>query len=79
MSMRTIIEINHDHLREAEGVISDLIQALPHASEDDIKRELEKSNGVRFVGRRHHSYDMKLVIANRPYSPLPQQREGENK
>jgi hypothetical protein len=71
MSIRTIIEINHDHLREAEGVIADLIRALPHSCEREIREELAKSNAVRFIGQRHHSYDMKLVIAQSPYTPLP--------
>lgn len=79
MSIRTIIEINHDNLKEAEGVISDLIQALPHASWDEIRDELAKSNAVRYIGQRHHSYDMKLVIATSPYTPLPQDYRSSTK
>jgi hypothetical protein len=54
VSVRTIIEINHDYLDEASGVLQDLLMALPHASESEIKEELRKTNSVRFVTQRPH-------------------------
>lgn len=56
MSIRTIIEINHDYLSEADGVLQDLLQALPHQGLAELQAECAKSNAVRVVAQRHHSY-----------------------
>lgn len=70
MSIRTIIEINHDHLKEAGGVLEDLVAALGHQGFNELKAECEKSQAVRVLAQRHHSYDMEVVIASSPYTAL---------
>jgi hypothetical protein len=70
MSWRTIIEINHDCLPEVGAALAELVKMLPYASENEVRERLSMSSGVRFLARRHHSYDMKVVIAQSPDTPL---------
>lgn len=66
MSTRTIIEINHDYLHDLIAhpeQLSHLIMALRWASPPDVERMLESSTqGLRFLGRRHHSETLKLEV-----------------
>ena len=55
MGFRTIIEINHDYLKDAAGEIADLLRALPHASEADLKEEYRFSNAIKVL-RQRNSY-----------------------
>lgn len=72
MSIRTIIEINHDCLPEVGGALAELVKMLPYASENEARERMSMSSGVRVLARRHHSYDMKVIIADSPDTPLPQ-------
>ena len=71
MSTRTIIEINHDYLSDARTEFNGLVAALRHASENELKEMFRYSNAVKVLAQRHHSYDMKVVIASSPYTDLP--------
>ncbi len=70
VSQRTIIEINHDYLPEVAAALDELVKMLPYASANEVREHLSMSSGVRFLARRHHSYDMKVLIAQRPDTPL---------
>lgn len=60
MSIRTIIEINHDHLhdlREKPEQFQKLLDLLSGADWRELER-LSTTNripGIRFIGERHHS------------------------
>ena len=62
MGQRTIIEINHDHLKEAALEIVDLINALPHASERELKEEYRYSNAIKVLARRDSYAKITLVV-----------------
>lgn len=63
MSIRTIIEINHDYLADLEHcpeyferLLSLLRAGNPHGLID------HPIPGIRFVGGRHHSETLELVV-----------------
>jgi len=62
MSIRTIIEINHDHLYRLENIDTwkYFIDALKSANPD--KYEFEASTGHRILGQRHHAETLHLKI-----------------
>jgi len=66
MSTRTVIEINHDYLHDLvrDGHVSrDLFRALSESgSMETLNADRLKPQGVRFLGRRHHSETLKLVV-----------------
>jgi hypothetical protein len=63
MSTRTIIEINHDYLRELTALepsaMLDFIFALRGTLKD---AERIAPPGVRVLGQRHHSETLKLEV-----------------
>lgn len=68
MSIRTIIEINHDHLHNLRpgGFREDLLPALLSALGQGPVREgdrlLCEAYGIRILGQRHHSETLKLEV-----------------
>jgi len=59
---RTIIEINHDHLKAVAGEIAILLQMLPHASERELKEQYRYCSAIKILAQRD-SYDtIKLEI-----------------
>lgn len=63
MSIRTIIEINHDYLhkyREHPGLWDNLLNKI--LSDDWEGRWVGDAPGIRKVGQRHHSETLKLTI-----------------
>lgn len=77
MSWRTIIEINHDHLRDAGGELADLVEDLGHRCLSELKEQYRYSSAVKVLAQRHHSYDMRVVIASSPDTPLQKSPEVE--
>lgn len=60
MSIRTLIEINHDCLTELAGrplLFVDLLKLLAHAGNEAINRQLPR--GIRVMCSRHHADDEK--------------------
>lgn len=61
MSIRTVIEINHDYWQnleddpEAMKKLLKLIQSHAYPSQ-------ERMSGIRFLGQRHHSETLKLEV-----------------
>lgn len=67
MSIRTIIEINHDGLSHADTDLQEVARAL-HGT--DITRTLNEGQpvyfgAVRILAQRHHSEDTTLTIGGR--------------
>lgn len=69
MSTRTIIEINHDHLRPRE--IEELVDLFNTLGSSTVTGLLNKNNGkafnwstgIRVLGQRHHSETLKLEVS----------------
>lgn len=68
MSTRTIIEINHDHLRPSDLVeLTDLFNTLGSSSVTGLLnrndgKAFNWSPGIRILGQRHHSETLKLEV-----------------
>ena len=67
MSIRTIIEINHDFLSrlgEDDHAMAQLIRAVTdnHTGLARTKNGCPPPNGIRILGCRHHSEKLKLEI-----------------
>ncbi len=62
MSIRTIIEINHDYLHTLDDPMTLLRikQALQTNAQDRMKDG--KIPGVRFIAQRHHSETIELKV-----------------
>lgn len=58
MSTRTIIEINHDWWQELER--DDAMHAILMHLNDKQRNDLPR--GVRVLGQRHHSEELKLIV-----------------
>lgn len=61
MSIRTIIEINHDYwqdLRDNPDSMKDLLNALTDKREEFYRLP----RGVRILGQRHHSEKLTLTV-----------------
>ena len=58
MSIRTVIEINHDHLYELEHNPDD-VQAFLYSLKGIEPVEIP---GIRILGQRHHSETLKLTM-----------------
>ena len=69
MSMRTIIEINHDHLCPRElSELADLFETLGSSSVTGLLNKNDGnafnwSTGIRVIGQRHHSETLKLEVS----------------
>ena len=55
MSTRTLIEINHDFLPEAQERLTKLLRDLRHAGGRDLCEDYDGIHGVRVIAQRHHS------------------------
>jgi len=67
MSMRTIIEINHDYLHELVpgGFREDLMPTLLYRLRNPISeadKQLLAAYGIRLLGQRHHSDTLQLEV-----------------
>ena len=62
MSIRTIIEINHDYFPESKQALSDLVEILSYASEGEVAEKLRATNALRFITRRHHSQEIRIEV-----------------
>lgn len=61
MSTRTIIEINHDQIsRMTADDWEDIKRMCLHYP--DIEQRYRQVNGVRILGRRHHTETLKLEV-----------------
>lgn len=68
MSIRTIIEINHDHL--TPKTCADLCELVSRLGLSDVTAAINKaggkpipmSPGVRILGQRHHSETLTLEV-----------------
>ncbi len=66
MSIRTVIAINHDYLHDlhARGHVStDLMRLLSSSGNiEHLNDDRTRPQGIRFLGQRHHSTELKLVV-----------------
>lgn len=65
MSIRTIIEINHDYLSSLfkdDHAMEQLVKAVRDSYSGDPKYMRPPPNGIRILGVRHHSEKLKLEI-----------------
>ena len=65
MSIRTIIEINHDFLSrlgEDDNAMEQLIMAVKDSYSGDAKYMRPPPNGIRILGARHHSEKLELEV-----------------
>lgn len=69
MSTRTIIEINHDHLRPSDlaelTVLFDMLgsSAVTGLLNRNDGKAFNWSAGIRILGQRHHSETLKLEVS----------------
>ena len=69
MSTRTIIEINHDHLRPNDlAELTDLFNTLGSSAITGLLNKNDGkafswSAGIRILGQRHHSETLKLEVS----------------
>lgn len=63
MSIRTVIEINHDFLGDmTQGTFSELVLLLKSG---DAAREMNhrpELRGIKFLAQRHHSTKMTITV-----------------
>lgn len=62
MSIRTIIEINHDYcqdLRDNPEAMKSILQIIQNCNRD---RDYLLPGGVRYLGQRHHSETLALKV-----------------
>lgn len=73
MSIRTIIEINHDLLHQIRNDPHAFADALCSAVCDGSgrRKELLKLHGARFLAQRHHSTALEVKIGGRVYFEEP--------
>jgi hypothetical protein len=58
MSIRTVIEINH-----GGHVSTDLLRLLSSSGNmDHLNDDRTRPQGIRFLGQRHHSTELTLVV-----------------
>lgn len=65
MSIRTVIEINHDHLyrlKEDPQWAEQLYNLLASGDWKTDRMVFPLPNGVRVLGERHHSETLKLTV-----------------
>lgn len=62
MSTRTIIEINHDYLRDIVQDEAKLAEFVKRLGSGLDWAERSKPYGIRVLGQRHHSETLKLTI-----------------
>lgn len=62
MSIRTIIEINHDHIARMTADDWKDIKAYVLASYTGSQHHYREVNGIRVLGSRHHSETLKLEV-----------------
>lgn len=62
MSIRTIIEINHDYLHRLDDPMT--LLSIKHALQTNAKDRMRdgKIPGVRFIAQRHHSETIELKV-----------------
>jgi len=68
MSIRTIIEINHDYAHDILSMPAEMFRGLimqmalnQAADQDEIERQCE-ANGISILGSRHHSDYMTVEV-----------------
>lgn len=64
MSIRTVIEINHDYLHELENPHHwmELVKKLKSGDWKGVPRWTRKVPGVRILAERHHSTTLDLKV-----------------
>jgi hypothetical protein len=68
MSIRTVIEINHDYMHDFENHPEWWAELIAALKRSDLNRGLNDGEtptmipGVRALGQRHHSFKLKLEV-----------------
>ena len=62
MGIRTIIEINHDNLRDVLAEVSWLLSMLPSKSEKELMEEFRHSSVIKVLAQRDSYRKIKLEV-----------------
>ncbi len=65
MSIRTIVEINHDNLNDLQEHperLREIVECLYKNNATKLAELRYLTNGVRFLGQRHHSDEMTITV-----------------
>ncbi|WP_136420335.1 hypothetical protein [Herbaspirillum sp. ST 5-3] len=62
MSVRTVIEINHDYIKGMDAEDWEDIKRYVLASYTGSQHHYREVSGIRVLGSRHHSEVLKLVV-----------------